>query len=331
MPLAAPEPAKFAATGVMVLKCYPCIRGCSYVKGALGGVLLLLTVYMFANQPEGRNCGEMLNECILDFGVLIDQMANQANFHLTRMNEVQKYCNCFVSCVNYISVFHANGMAVDSQNCFRKTAKAGLPGVATTGLANGTAMAIWPSVSMTTCSTCSEVVEAQSDFSTYLAALASLCGLAMLVTAGCEHMEIKFHNAAFSFGVLFLDFICGFLLAAAMVLSISGAQVALQGCNPESFDSALKQGGIDSVAGDKNKAAIFTDFLALMLEPLGEGICEQLRPLSVFALVAAVSGFSNFWSAMSTLCLCMGCTDDGIDDLSDDEKALDLHALMTFN
>lgn len=316
----------------MVLKCYACIRGCGYLKGVLGGVLLLLTAYLMTSTPEGLHCSHLLHDCLLDFGVLVDQMANKANFHLTRESEVTEYCECFASCINYMSVFHTDGMKIDRRNCFRKSAKVGLPGISTSGEATGTsAVPVLPTLSTRECTTCTDAVRTQGEFSTGLGWLCAFCGVGMFMTAGCEHVELKFHNSIFSVGVLVLDAVCGLMLSIATFVSIEGARVALGGCDPETFAEALKVAGTDSVTGDINKAAIFADFLALMLKPLGQEVCSDLRPLSVCALVTALCGLANLWSAFITCLLCLGCTDDGLDDNSDDDKAADLHDLMTFN
>lgn len=315
-----------------MLKCYPCIRGCGYVKGVLGAVLMLLTAYMTANQDLKMNCSEMLSECILDFGVLIDQIHNRPNLHLTRQNDVQTMCQCLQQCVNYFSVFHVNGMAANEGNCFRASAAAGMPGIATSGQSIGEAPQLLPTVGTTDCIACSEAAGAQSALETSLGILCALCGVAMFVTAGCEHVELKFHNALFSICVLVLDCLCGCILVVAMGFSISGLQMAQEACDPTQFAAALKQAGTDTHSADPNKAAIFANLLHLLLKPLAEGVCMQLRPFSVCALVTAVASLANMWSCFVTTFLCLGCTDDGMDsDHEDDEKARDLHALMNFN
>jgi len=316
----------------MVLKCYPCIRGCGYVKGVLGAVLLMLTVYMTANQELKMNCSHMLSECILDFGVLIDQIHDRPNLHLTRQNDVQSMCQCVQRCVNYFSVFHVNGMAAHEGNCFKASAAAGMPGIATTGQSVGEATPLLPTIGTDECTRCSDAAEAQARLETSLGVLCAICGVAMFVTAGCEHVELKFHSAMFGVGVVVLDFICGVLLVIAMGFSISGAEMAREACDPTQFSAALKQAGTDSHTSDENKAAIFANLLQLLLRPLAEGVCVQFRPFSVCALVTAVASLSNMWACFVTTFLCLGCTDDGMDsDHEDDEKARDLHSIMNFN
>merc|ERR1719323_1797526 len=111
----------------------------------------------------------------------------------------------------------------------------------------------------------------------------------MCVTAGCEHVELKFHNACFSIGVVVLDALCGVLLLVTMGACISGAYIASEACDPENFAKALKQAGTDTISNEVNQAAIFTDFLGLLLEPLAEGVCAHLHQFSVGVLVTAMS------------------------------------------
>merc|ERR1719469_1424570 len=101
-----------------------------------------------------------------------------------------------------------------------------------------------------------------------LAWLVTLSGIAMFTTAGCEHLELKLHNAMFSIGVLVLDILCGILLVCAAGVAIGGAQLAAKACDPTDYSAGLKQAGLDSISDEENKAAIFADFLGLMMKPL---------------------------------------------------------------
>jgi len=158
--------------------------------------------------------------------------------------------------------------------------------------------------------------------------LSSVCGVALLVTAGCEQMEINMHCTCFSLGVLVADAVCGALLLMAMILSISGAIAAAAACDPEVMEHVLEKAGHDSTNGSASQAAVYANFLLLLLEPMASGVCAELHAFSVYALASSLGSTCAFWSFLATCCLCCGCTDDGEDDHPHDLKALELHALM---
>merc|ERR1712194_544921 len=298
-----------------------------YVKGALGGTLLLLTLWIHNTDVQSLDCSDFHTQCTSYFGVVLDQAANEANLHLTRQSEALEYCKCFTSCVNYITVFNGRGDAKVPTNCFVQSSLAGLQGVATSPQASGETFQLVPSMPMHSCVTCSNASQENEGLIKVLSWLALLSGIAMFTTAGCEHMEIKHHNGLFAILVLAMDFFRAILLFITMTSSIAAAKKAHDSCDPTGFSMAIKQGGLDTISSNVDAAAIFTNFLALMLDNLSEDTCHQLRIWAVFAMVTAVSSLANLWAFSVTVFLCLGCTDDGIDDHSDDEKALDLHAL----
>merc|ERR1719215_1136914 len=140
-------------------------------------------MFMYSATPVGLECSIMQNHCVLYFGVVLDQMQNVANMHLTQEKEVQDYCTCFTRCVNYFGVYHNHGDAKEQGNCYRETSSAGLEGIYTEPAlgSTGPAYSIIPTLGTSECVTCSDAEDMQNRLSEVLSWLSLVCGVAMFV------------------------------------------------------------------------------------------------------------------------------------------------------
>merc|ERR1712060_119212 len=100
-----------------------------------------------------------------------------------------------------------------------------------------------PTMDSAQCKTCSAAADSQHRVTMAITWLVVLSGISMIATAGCEAVELKLHNAAFSIAILVLDFLCGILLVIAFFVCLTGALRANASCDPTQHIAALKQAG----------------------------------------------------------------------------------------
>lgn len=303
----------------MVVKCYPWIRGCAYVKIFEGISLMAVGVYMLAMTPIILDCGETRSQCPNKFGELIDNIEQQPLGHLNKEATINSYCDCLVSCINYMSVYRTNGQSNDANNCFRLSQEAGVASSVVAGKVHPDTYTVLPGLSETECVTCATTSTEQDELFFGLVILSTFCGVALFVSAGCEHLEVKRHNVSFMvFGIL-SDVVCACALSTALLLSEHGASFADLACAPEVFQDVYTKAGEDSTLNSPDEAALFTQFFLGFFSTAMDNICGEHATLHVYSLVCALGIVSSGWSFCATLFAMCGWSDDGdSDDDSDD-------------
>jgi hypothetical protein len=164
--------------------------------------------------------------------------------------------------------------------------------------------------------------------SRYIAGMAALSGIALLITAGCEHMEMKWHGKLYACCVFVTDLLAGIVLAAGVSVAFAAMAVAHASCDPESFWSAVKDGGVDSTNNNADQASGFAQFFMAILLPLMKNMCAEKNPLALYALAGTIGVFGSLTSFFASVCVCLHCSDDGIDGTHDDHAAVHMQHLM---
>jgi len=306
----------------MVIRCYPCIRGCAYVKIFLGVSLLILGVYMLAMTPIVLDCGELRSTCPTKFGRMLDDMSNTPNGHIVEEAAVNDYCDCLVSCINYMAVYHMNGQSSSPENCYAKSQAAGPKAAAVVGQHDHTAAeaagySTLPGMGNDECYSCAEASSAQDGLFLALVIMATLCGVALFVSAGCEHLELKHHNLTFALFGIASDVVCTLVLLVAVVLGWRGSTLADSACRPQAFDEWFREAGQDSTMENPDQAALFTQFFMSIFNKGLSNLCGEERTLHIYTLVCALGVLSAMWSFVATSCAALGFSNDGEDSEED--------------
>eukprot|EP00931_Biecheleriopsis_adriatica_P115954 TRINITY_DN91688_c0_g1_i1.p1 TRINITY_DN91688_c0_g1~~TRINITY_DN91688_c0_g1_i1.p1 ORF type:complete len:349 (+),score=49.64 TRINITY_DN91688_c0_g1_i1:87-1133(+) len=334
------------------MRCYACIRGCGFCKAVMGAVLLGVGIWIEGTHMPVIDCNAFEEACPVAFDGLVSAItqADPLQVKTSDAAESQGYCDCFTSCMNYFTVFEKNQSSANTQNCYTYSMSAGVYSNSTnfrrlgetsllllrqggfdrlgrTSRRLGDGGAALP-LTGDTCASCADIQGSESKMTHWLAALACSAGLLLVLAAGCELLEVKFHSAAFSLLVVVMDTLVAAELLTAAIVAVVFLSMTLIGCNPDVLRKILEDAGKDSTDGDPDRAAIFTDFLLKLLSPLMQKFCSQFSKYMVFFLFALLGHVSALWSALASLCVCLGCSDDGDGSTHDDIKAEEMKSLM---
>jgi len=189
-----------------------------------------------------------------------------------------------------------------------------------------------PGISVHTCIACASLEEASESTVELLSALAAVCGILIIITAGCEQMELKWHGVMYAMCVIITDLVAGVVLSGGFVVGVMASMAAALSCEPDEFLSVIKDGGADSsepgtTAGVNTGAAVAIFFVKILV-PVFEGMCELSKPLQMYACAAAIGLLGSLASFLASLCVCMNCSSDGTDGFDDDHKAVQMQQLM---
>eukprot|EP00929_Paragymnodinium_shiwhaense_P068738 TRINITY_DN34628_c0_g1_i1.p1 TRINITY_DN34628_c0_g1~~TRINITY_DN34628_c0_g1_i1.p1 ORF type:complete len:327 (-),score=73.80 TRINITY_DN34628_c0_g1_i1:364-1344(-) len=321
------------------MKCYPVIRGCGVAK-VLCGLALIAAGLWIRGEEWSLDCESMSATCPAAFQEMIAVSTgnSQDAVAASESAEATAYCDCLASCMNYMSVYESNKVSAEPTNCYPLSAAAGVPEVAgnvpSSGVASdpnvgtGSGQTTIPGTDATVCSSCSGMEEHLDKLITFLAIFAISAGVALMITAGCEHLELKWHGRGYAMCVLFTDCAVGVWLIAALCVAISGLVVAQAACEPEDFEAAVEDGGNDSTNNSPDQSAAFATFFMKVSLPIVKGSCSLKNPFSLYAAGMLIGMFSSFTSFLASCAVCTRMSDDGLDNFDSDQKAVQLQYLM---
>lgn len=333
------------------MKCYPCIRGCGIFKVILGLILVGTAIWFIAEPTELMDCPGLMVQCPTAFGDLIKELEPSVD-PANAESEIQAYCDCLNKCINYMTVYEGQQDTNEETNCFLQSTRAGirssykdnrrlfdskLPPFSSNSfgqslLARGRRLeddGSLPGTSKQVCVSCEEVDEHEYVIFNTLGGIAGSTGLALLIVAACEFMDIKFQSKLFALCVLFTDLVCGLALFIATCVAFGCLHIAVASCDPESMKRVTEDAGADSTDGEADHSAAYARFLFALLEPMAENLCTTAPKFTLFACVAMVGLVSTLWSFVATTCVCLGMTEDGYDGSADDVRAAEMSQLMT--
>merc|ERR1740117_33717 len=151
----------------------------------------------------------------------------------------------------------------------------------------------------------------------------------LIITAGCEQMELKWYGAIYAMCVIGTDMAAGMVLAGTLVMAGLAAGVAELTCDPESFLAVLEDAGADSTNSNQDAAAAVTFFYVTLFSKMIEGTCDLKSPLHLYIASCCIGLFGSAVSVLASLCVCCKCSDDGADGFDDDHKAIQFQELVT--
>eukprot|EP00928_Gymnodinium_smaydae_P098116 TRINITY_DN9049_c0_g5_i1.p1 TRINITY_DN9049_c0_g5~~TRINITY_DN9049_c0_g5_i1.p1 ORF type:complete len:328 (+),score=63.86 TRINITY_DN9049_c0_g5_i1:51-1034(+) len=319
------------------MKCAPIIRGCSYVKIPVGLVFICGGIYLLAN-PFNYECGTMVESCPGAVRDILEKMHSNdpkdENYTVTSQeSDIENFCTCFSTCPNYFVVYEETKTMQVPTNCFQYMPTFGfpLPAGNTRRLRArrlGDGGQALPGFAKDECESCESLEGYAKTLQVNFAISQLLIGALILGTAAMEHLEIKFQSKLFSTCVIITDFFGGAGCVAAIFVSGFALLAAHMTCNSEAMEKSVIDGGNDS-SQDPDDAAMFKHFLEKMLEPLLSDICASKAPLIIYHVSAWLGLITLSIYAKATLCVCMGCSDDGQTGVRtpDDMRALALQQL----
>lgn len=344
-----------------MVKCYGCLTACGYAKGFIGVGLIALGVWMTTTDHNILNCSDLQLTCPVAFGQLALaslNMSSNAVLPEGHHGEIAAYCNCLQTCVNYGHVYERNPTDAAVTNCYRfslatipqysTAAPVAMPGVPLRRRLAVAAKALYdrlPSftaeatlrrlmddpnpMASSTCTTCADVQAVEDAIFSALSYLAAFCGVALICTAFCEHIGMKWHSTCFSILVLLTDMSVSSVLATGGVIAIMGSVAAAMGCNTEEVRAQLTQAASESTNGDADQSALFANFLFTLFLPMSEAICHTQSQFSTFAMLTFFGSLVSSMSFLATCCICMGCSEDHEDpDDPNSENAQQIQGLM---
>mmetsp|Transcript_9096 Transcript_9096/g.20068 ORF Transcript_9096/g.20068 Transcript_9096/m.20068 type:complete len:334 (-) Transcript_9096:145-1146(-) len=329
------------------MKCFPLIRGCGALKVVLG-LVLGGVAFTFLSQSENQylDCNEMNEACPPAYQNLVEQITASAlatvpegAVNVSIAAEVEAYCTCFMKCMNYVTVYEERQQAAELTNCYLYSQRAGVPsppdnlrrldtisGEIVRRLGDGGHSL--PGMDNKQCQSCEDVAEHEEDIITKLGEIAAIAGLALIIMAGCECLELKTGSQVFAFCVLITDIICFLVLGVALIIASFGVATSQVACDPEAFRAVLEDAARDSTDGDPDHAAEFFNFLFKLTEHMWEGMCAEKPRFMVYSITAFIGCLASFFSFFITCCVCMRCTEDGMDAHPDDMRAAEMQNLM---
>lgn len=325
------------------MKCSPIIRGCSIAKVPAGIVFICVGIYLFAN-PLNYECGKMAQTCS---GSLEDMMkalhVGDPGYNVaTSEGEISSFCSCFQQCPNFFVVYEQAKSNPAATNCFHdmallnistpafNTRRLGLrAGAVASPLRRlGDGGQALPGFAKDECQSCEDLEGVAKSMQAGFAITQIVLGIIILSTAGCEHLEMKWHSVVFSTCVILTDLAAA--SACCVSIMVSGlALLAVQStCNSEAVTSSVTDGGSDS-AFDPDVKAEFAKFFLGMLEPMLSDVCHGKVFFIIYHVSAYLGAITLFGTAISSLCVCMRCSDDGKTGVNtpDDMRALTLQSL----
>jgi len=316
-------------------KCFPCLKAFEGGKIIMALALLIVGAMMIVQEPNIVDCNAFTAQCPVAFNTLLDTTAasktpeEKAIFASQRANtenEVQSYCSCLSSCMNYFLVYGNNKTSTDKYNCFAKSVLAGAKGnSAPSNDASTGSNSLLGVTGQGTCSSCEEISGNEHKIFRALGGLALFCALALAVSATCEVKGVKMRNKCFSLCTLSTDVLVILLLAVATGIAAMGFAASQIACDPDKLSRELSKAG-DASADSKDDGAAFYVFLVDLLSPLASGMCGQGKKFAIFALSSFVALVFTKLTVLATICICCKCTKDGSD--KHDHNAKELQKLM---
>jgi len=297
--------------------------------------LLIVGAMMIVQEPNIMDCNKFTARCPVAFNSLIDSMhesgttAERASWALVKKNstnEIQAYCSCMSSCMNYFLVYGDNKNSSDKYNCYAKSVLAGVKGNSAPLIKSREGSNSLAGVTgKNTCSSCEEISGYEHRIFRALGGLALTCALALAVSATCEYKGVKMGNKCFSLCTLFTDVSVILLLGAATGIASVGFIASKMACDPDKISIELSKAG-DASSDSKDNGAAFFKFFIDLLAPLASGLCGQSKKFAVFALSSFVALVFTKLTVVATCCICCKCTKDGSD--KNDHKAKEMQRLM---
>lgn len=161
----------------------------------------------------------------------------------------------------------------------------------------------------------------------FLAVVAASCGMGMLLTAFCEHGEVKFHSKVYSSCVLLTDIAVSVLLLVGAGIGLVSVVAAATSCDPESFTSVIQDAGNDSSLSNPDQAAAMATFFFHMLASVMEDMCKTRGPFTVYTMCCLIGLCGTLTGVLASCCVLSGLTDDGMGGTADDMKAQQMHMI----
>mmetsp|Transcript_118732 Transcript_118732/g.335883 ORF Transcript_118732/g.335883 Transcript_118732/m.335883 type:complete len:344 (+) Transcript_118732:130-1161(+) len=336
------------------MKCYPIIRGCAFAKVIMGVILVGIAAWIVAN-PWTLECGKLAETCpeaAMDMLKAINGNASDSLVQSTESAEVVQFCDCFTRCINYITVFEDEKLDANPDNCFTYSQAMGIPlnpvnerrlstrayefvidgfqqhvlrpRVGRRRLGDGGSV---PDLDKDICSSCEDFEGGEEHLFDGLASLSAFCGIALLLTAACELAELKMQSAAFSICIIITDIACAALLVTGMTVSAVAGAAAAVACDPDAIERPIEDAGDDSTLGNPDTSASMALFLTKLLVPAVGGVCDTRSVLTLYGMTLMVGHFAVVVGIVATFCVCVGCTDDGMDATYDDMRATHMQSL----
>lgn len=294
-----------------MMQCYPCIRGCAYMKVVLAVALLLLALWILADTPIVLDCSEVRTTCPAKFDRLLNDLSQGRGEEVSEA-VIDDYCRCLEECINYMGVFRLDGQSEKPTNCYRKSVAAGIQSSTVAGqyfsLEKGRSLV--PGLAEAECQSCGLVSGHQNSLFSAMALLATACGVVLFVSAGCEHLEVKHHAVPFTAIGMSSDMVCASALSLAFVLSVVGGRYANGACNPEHFNKLLVEAARASTWDDANHAARYSKFFNDIFDQSLHRMCAEESTFQAFACVAFMGVVSALWSCVASGCICVGIAND---------------------
>jgi len=297
--------------------------------------LLIVGAMMIVQEPNVVDCNHFTAQCPVSFKAMLLTMKVPAvsgeNYkYEEHWNQVQSYCSCMSTCMNYFLVYGDDKESLDKNNCFTHSLNAGVkgnskqmknaPGTDATGTNSLAGV-----TGQNTCSSCEEISGNEGKIFRALGGLALTCALALAVSATCEVKGVKMRNKCFSLCTLGTDVTVILLLWVATgiaAVSFVAAQIA---CDPDKLSKELSRAG-DASTDSKDDGAAYFQFLVDLLAPLASGLCGQSKKFAIFALSSFVALVFTKLTVLATICICCKCTKDGSD--KHDHNAKEMQKLM---
>eukprot|EP00929_Paragymnodinium_shiwhaense_P111807 TRINITY_DN80091_c0_g1_i1.p2 TRINITY_DN80091_c0_g1~~TRINITY_DN80091_c0_g1_i1.p2 ORF type:complete len:340 (+),score=90.17 TRINITY_DN80091_c0_g1_i1:95-1114(+) len=328
------------------MKCYPIIRGCGLAKALCGMMLIGVAFWMRSTSGE-LDCAAMQTSCPKAFeGMLASTTGNtEAAVAVSESAEAAAYCNCLSSCVNYFSVYESNKASPETTNCFTYSSSAGIPAfagnvpsqtsanstMAIVSSDSGAGVSPIPGTDPNTCASCGDLEDSFDRLLDGLAGAAISAGIVLIITAGCEQMEMKWHDRCYAMAIPCFDMCVSGTLITALVLAIIGLVTATAACEPDKIMLAIEDGGADSTSNSPDGSAAFATFFLEVSLPVIEGLCELKNPFTLYLGSILVGIFCAMTSFFAVCCVCMQWSDDGMHGTPDDHKAMEMQGLMSQN
>lgn len=343
------------------MKCYPCLRCLAAGKSLVGLALIGVGAWMARiDDATIMQCGDITETCPPAFEQLMAELHSSSVF-AHGQNEIQAYCDCVTSCLNYYLVYEEDLGNPDPSNCFLLSAQlvppdrrlspghgnsgqppaaamfrsalggaspawdqsASLPGAAR-GLLEGESPAMEDENS---CMDCQEVAETTTRKN--LVRISIVAGIAALLSASCELFEFKWRGEAYAYCVLLTDLAVASVLAMSCMLASLGVRVSGALCETSTMNEIFEKAGEDSTNGGPGDAAAFAEFIRTLMEPSMEGLCA-LHPKFLVSTMTLLTGTLLIsLSFLVTVCICTGATDAGNSGSPSDLQDPALQELMS--
>jgi hypothetical protein len=299
------------------------------VKAICGLGLIAIGVFMFFSQPTILDCNKLSTTCPSAFNdMLATTIVAGSPSPSSKTSEIQEFCECFSSCMNYMLVYEHAQTQNAPDNCFPKSVAAGVPSLGTNQRRlkdfalsrpmNGTIIRRLEGVNDLlgvanpyNCGSCEDIVGGQQYLFGVLGTFAIQTGIVLLISGLCEHYQIKLHSTCFSFLTFAFDVIVVVELFFVTLVSLACIGSSAVSCDPDTLEHMIKDAGQDSTNSNEDSAAAFAHFFLTILAPMASGICSMKPRFAIFFVVSFLGWLSAIMSTLIVALVCMGCTVDG--------------------